>query len=158
MRTGFPGILVRAIPVPSHFVVDTSITFLSHAGNPLENVLSFQRYIVLLWGHCAILVRVHGWGKSITGIPSGRKVCGFRCRCDPVRGHGDVVVSDPEFEYTSISFHNTERTINLVIQFRIAPHLMHFTSKVNPRVSSYVIVLLLHASVEVFLIPRLRLR
>jgi hypothetical protein len=104
MRTGFPGILARTIPVPSDFVLDTSITSLPHASDPFENVLSFQSCVILLRGRYTILVRVDGWRNVIHRTRSGRRViCGFRRRCDSIRGHRDVIASDSELEYAYIS-------------------------------------------------------
>jgi hypothetical protein len=133
VRTGFPGIIARPIPVPSYFVLDTSITSLPHASDPFENVFSFQRCIILSRGRDAILVRVHGWRNVINRIRLGRRViCGSRRRCDSVRGHRDVIVSDSEFEYPSICLQYAIWTINLVIQFGIPAYFVYFAAKVNP--------------------------
>jgi hypothetical protein len=135
VRTGFPGILARTIPVPSYFVQDTSITSLHHASDPFENLLSFQRCFILFRGRYTILIRVPGWRNFINRTPSGLCfICGFRRRCDSVRGHRDFFVSYSELEYTSICLDYAIRTINPVIQFGIAAYFTHFAPKLNPGV------------------------
>jgi hypothetical protein len=135
VRTGFPGILARTTPVPSDFVLHISITSFPHASDPFENVHSFQRCVILFRGRYAILVRVHGWRNVINWTRSGRHViCGFRRRCDSVRGHRDVIVSDSELEYASICLYYAIWTINQVIKFGIPAYFVYFAAKVNPGV------------------------
>jgi hypothetical protein len=135
VRTGFPGIIARPVPVPSYFVLDTSITSLPHASDPFENVHSFQRCVILFQGRYTILLRVHGWSNVINRTRSGRRViCGFLRRCDSVRGHRDVIISDSELEYMSICLYYAIWTINLVIQFGIPAYFAYFSAKLNPGV------------------------
>ena len=160
MRTGFPGILARAISVPSHFVLDTSISSLPHTSDPFKDVLSFQRFVVLFRSSHTIFVLVPGWRKVTNGsVVSGPSLIrGYRGRCDSVRGHGDIVVSDPEFEDSSISVHHSVVPVYLIIQLGVPPFFVYLATEINPGSLQHFFILLLDASVEVLLVLRLCFR
>jgi hypothetical protein len=134
VRTGFPDIIARPIPVPSYFVLDTSITSLPHARDPFENVFSFQRCLILSRGRDAILVCVHGWRNIINRI-RWAGVSYADSGAGVIRSEDTGTSSSPIRSLnTRPSVSNTRYGPSNWSSFGIPAYFVYFAAKVNPGV------------------------
>jgi hypothetical protein len=69
-----------------------------------------------------------------------------------------VIISDPEFEDSSIRRYHLGRPIDLIDQLWVPPGFVNFATKIYPGSRQHFLALFLDASSEVFLILRLSFR